>query len=401
MSVKQVLVVAAAITALAAAEGRDPTSQAQIEPAFEKAPHELTAQPSARAPAATLPRALAKLLDWFRAHVQWRRAARPRAPGYNSPFSLFRQEHSEVRIPVKPAGSDTDRPVPPLNDEEKRIIIGRGTERPFSGKYWDHFEPGLYACRQCGTALYSSKSKFRSECGWPSFDDEIPGAVRRRPDPDGLRTEITCTACGGHLGHVFKGERITPKNVRHCVNSASLTFRPPGQHSPEKSGREEAIFAGGCFWGVEHHLEQVDGVIGVTSGYTGGRVANPTYEQVCTGKTHHAEAVRVVFDPRRVTYERVARVFFEIHDPAQLNRQGPDVGTQYRSAVFYADRGQKETAEKLIAELRANGYEVVTELLPASEFFPAEDYHQNYLATHPARPTCHIRTPRFDVPAKR
>jgi peptide methionine sulfoxide reductase msrA/msrB len=163
----------------------------------------------------------------------------------------------------------------------------------------------------------------------------------------------------------------------------------------------EAIFAGGCFWGVEHHFQELDGVISATSGYTGGQTADPDYRAVCTGQTGHAEAVRVVFRPDRVSYEKLARLFFEIHAPTQLNRQGPDVGTQYRSAIFYLDEQQKNVAEKLIAELRAKGYDVVTQVLPASEFYPAEEYHQDYLTKNPWRPTCHVRVPRFNTTGKK
>ncbi len=286
------------------------------------------------------------------------------------------------------------RQMPPLSEEEKRVILEKGTERAFTGKYWNHFENGVYTCRQCGAELYSSTGKFRSDCGWPSFDDEMPEAVKRQPDPDGRRTEIVCARCGGHLGHVFKGERLTPRNVRHCVNSVSLVFRPAGE-----ARTAEAIFAGGCFWGVEHHFQQADGVISVTSGYTGGTVSEPTYRQVCTGRTGHAEAVRVAYDPTRVSYEQLAKLFFEIHDPTQLDRQGPDAGTQYRSAVFYANEEQKKTAEKLIGVLRDKGYKVVTQVVRAGKFYPAEESHQDYLKKHPER-GCHARVRRFDVPEK-
>ena len=287
------------------------------------------------------------------------------------------------------------RKMPPLTDAEKRVILHKGTEMPFTGKYWNSFDKGLYVCRQCGAPLYLSDSKFQSSCGWPSFDDEVIGAVRRQTDADGQRTEILCAACGAHLGHVFVGEHLTDKNTRHCVNSVSMTFVPDSERHMER-----AIFAGGCFWGVEHYFRQTQGVLQVKSGYTGGHVDHPTYAQVCTGKAGHAEAVEIVFDPARVTYEQLARVFLEIHDPTQVNRQGPDAGTQYRSAIFYADDAQKQTAAKLLDLLRAKGYKVATELAPASTFWPAEDYHQDYLGKHPERPSCHARVPRFDTPAK-
>ena len=285
---------------------------------------------------------------------------------------------------------DQQPPMPPLTEAEKQIILGKGTERPFTGRYWNTFDKGVYVCRQCGALLYSSDSKFHSDCGWPSFDDEIPGTVKRQPDADGVRTEILCAHCGAHLGHVFGGENLTPKDTRHCVNSASLVFMPASQYP---LGR--AVFAGGCFWGVEHYFRQAPGVLAVRSGYTGGTVDMPTYEQVCTGKTGHAEAVEVIFDPKRTSYEALARLFFEIHDPTTVDRQGPDVGAQYRSAIFYVNEDQKRTAEKLIGLLRQRGYKVATQVVPASTFWPAEEYHQDYLAKHPDRVDCHVRVERF------
>ena len=296
---------------------------------------------------------------------------------------------NEPQPSVVPAASQ-GRTMPPLTEDEKRIILEKGTEAPFTGKYWNTFERGVYVCRQCGTPLYLSDTKFESHCGWPSFDEEIRGAVSKQPDADGRRTEITCTKCGAHLGHVFTGEKMTEKDTRHCVNSVSLAFIPEARWPLQR-----AIFAGGCFWGMEHYFHQMDGVLAVTSGYTGGRVKNPTYEQVCTGKTGHAESVEVVFDPARVSYEKLAKLFFEIHDPAEVNRQGPDVGSQYRSAIFYLNDEQKRTAEALITQLKAKGLKVATEVTPASTFWRAEEYHQDYIRKHPERP-CHVRVKRFD-----
>ncbi len=273
-----------------------------------------------------------------------------------------------------------------LTAEEERVIVHKGTERPFSGEYNEHFAAGVYACRRCGAMLYRSADKFRANCGWPAFDDEIAGAVKRVPDADGRRTEIICANCGGHLGHVFVGEELTPKNTRHCVNSLSLAFTPEAE---VEYGR--AIFAGGCFWGVEYWFQQEPGVIATTVGYTGGTKQSPSYEDVCTHATGHAEAVEVLYDPVRVSFEQLAKLFFEIHDPTQVGGQGPDRGDQYRSAIFYVDEQQQRTAELLIAELRAKGLEVVTEVTPAGAFWPAEDYHQDYFRSKGIAPPCHVR----------
>lgn len=288
-----------------------------------------------------------------------------------------------------------------LTDFEKHVIIDKGTEAPFTGEYCDLKGSGIYLCKQCETPLYRSVNKFNSGCGWPSFDDEIEGAVRRTPDPDGRRTEITCAKCGGHLGHVFDGEGFTPKNTRHCVNSVSLTFVPDDKYDGKqdknvKHNSEAAYFAGGCFWGVEHLMQKQEGVLSVESGYMGGKVERPTYEQVCTRNTGHAEVVKVTYDPDRVSYLTIAKLFFEIHDPTQENGQGPDLGEQYRSEVFYTSLQQKATAERLIKMLRLKGYDVVTRVTPASTFWPAEEYHQDYYERKGTQPYCHSYTKRFD-----
>jgi peptide methionine sulfoxide reductase msrA/msrB len=288
-----------------------------------------------------------------------------------------------------------------LTAEEERVIVRKGTERPFSGRFNDFSEEGIYTCRRCGAMLYRSDDKFDSGCGWPAFDDELPGAVKRVPDADGRRTEILCAHCGGHLGHVFTGEELTRKNVRHCVNSVSMDFVPL-----EDAAFGEAIVAGGCFWGVEYWLKRLPGVFEAVSGYTGGQTEAPSYQDICAGGTGHAEAVRVVYDPVRLEYETVLRAFFEVHDPTQLNRQGPDVGDQYRSAVFYKDEQQRAVAQRLIDELRAAGYAVQTELSPAARFWPAEAYHQQYYDLRGREPACHRPVKRFggasaDEPGKR
>lgn len=273
----------------------------------------------------------------------------------------------------------------PLTPEEARVILHKGTEAPGTGKYDHFFEKGIYTCKQCGAPLYRSDDKFDSGCGWPAFDDEIPGAIRHIPDPDGRRTEIVCANCNGHLGHVFTGEHLTETNIRHCVNSISMNFIPADQPKPER-----AVFAGGCFWGVEYYMQQIPGVISATSGYIGGAKDDPTYGEVCSHTTGHAEAVSVYFDPSVTDFETLAKKFFEIHDPTQVNRQGPDIGDQYRSEIFYENEDQKKTAEKLIARLKELGVDVATKVTPAGTFWPAEAYHQDYYFKKGSTPYCHF-----------
>lgn len=281
-----------------------------------------------------------------------------------------------------------------LTADEKRVIINKGTERPFTGKFTDYKAKGTYTCKWCDAPLYLSDSKFDSHCGWPSFDAEIPGTVKRVPDPDGSRTEIMCANCGGHLGHVFTGEGFTAKNTRHCVNSISLNFKP-FEPMDNQQKTETAIFAGGCFWGVQHYFDKAPGVLKSEVGYTGGTKENPTYKEVCAHTTGHVEAIKVTYDPSKTSYETMAKLFFEIHDPTQANGQGPDIGPQYLSEVFYADEAQKATTEKLINLLKVKGYKVVTKVRPATTFWPAEEYHQEYYEKTGGTPYCHAYKKRF------
>lgn len=297
---------------------------------------------------------------------------------------------------MKPTDSAQPLKLNPLTPAEERVILHKGTEAPFTGEFEHLTKKGLYLCKQCDAPLYRSEAKFDAGCGWPAFDDEIPGAVRRIPDADGQRTEIVCARCGAHLGHVFLGEHFTAKDTRHCVNSISMKFQPdsdtpaPAPAAVAAATSETAIFASGCFWGSEYVLEHVPGVRSTRVGYSGGRTEHPTYQQVCTGTTGHAEAVEVVFDPRRTTYEALARIFFENHDPTQVGGQGPDHGDQYRSVVFYANDAQKQVAQRLIDELRHKGLKVATKLEPAGKFWPAEGYHQKYYDHKGGKPYCHF-----------
>ncbi|MDR2146351.1 MAG: bifunctional methionine sulfoxide reductase B/A protein [Tannerella sp.] len=269
-----------------------------------------------------------------------------------------------------------------LTPEEERVIIHKGTEAPFTGELLNNKATGTYVCKRCDAPLYRSSDKFDSNCGWPSYDDAIAGAVTRKRDADGRRTEILCSRCGAHLGHVFLGEGFTPKNTRHCVNSISMKF------IPQKA--DTAYFASGCFWGTEFFMMKAPGVISTAVGFMGGHVDNPTYEQVCTKTTGHVETTQVIFDANLTTYEQLVKLFFETHDFTQTNGQGPDIGPQYRSFIFYENPEQQEIAEKYVNILTGKGYKVATTLQKASVFWKAEDYHQQYYEHKGAKPYCHV-----------
>ena len=262
-----------------------------------------------------------------------------------------------------------------LTFEEKHILKDKGTEAPFTGEYNEHFEAGIFICRACDNPLYESNTKFNSGCGWPSFDDEIEGAITHYEDLSSgrVRTEICCKKCDGHLGHVFVGEQITAKDTRHCVNSLSIRFKP-------YSKLQRATFGAGCFWSVEKLFKATEGVYLTSVGYMGGDTDNPTYKEVCTGTTNHVEVVDLYFNAEKVSYSTLLNLFWANHNPTTLNRQGFDNGTQYRSIVFYHNEQQLIEVKQAIKEQQENWEnEIVTQVIDSSTFYRAEEYHQNYL----------------------
>lgn len=347
-------------------------------------------------------------------------------PKTNASFPT-RSVVNDPRTYDKPSDAELKKKLTPMQYE---VTQREATEPPFRNAYWDNHEEGLYVDVVTGEPLFSSRDKFDSGTGWPSFVRPVdPKRVVEKTDSShGMtRTEVRSSAGGSHLGHVFHdGPR--PTGLRYCINSASLRFIPVSDLEKEGYGAylplfdkaatstppaetpaaacapgsetaacattfETAVLAGGCFWGMEDILRDIPGVVETEVGYAGGVTARPTYKDVSSGRTGHAESVRVVFDPKQLSYEDLLeKWFFRMHDPTTMNRQGNDVGSQYRSAIFYTSEEQRKVAEEVKARVDRSGKwdrPVVTEIVKAGEFTPAEDYHQDYLEKNPGGYTCH------------
>jgi peptide methionine sulfoxide reductase msrA/msrB len=299
-----------------------------------------------------------------------------------------------------------------LTPQQYHVTQQCGTEPPFQNEFWNNKKDGIYVDVVSGEPLFSSLDKFDSGTGWPSFTRALQdeNVVNKTDNSHGMnRVEVRSKSADSHLGHVFN-DGPKPTGQRYCINSASLRFIPAEDLEKEGYGEyvklfeisngpkkadtdlQTATFAAGCFWGVESIFQKVKGVVETTVGYTGGTSPDPTYRQVCTGTTGHAEAVQIKYDPKIVSYEELLSLFWRMHDPTTQNRQGPDVGTQYRSAIFYHSDWQRKAAEKSKEDFDRSGVyanKATTQIVPALTFYEAEEYHQDHFEKQGGG-ACHI-----------
>ncbi|WNM20404.1 bifunctional methionine sulfoxide reductase B/A protein [Flavobacterium capsici] len=317
-----------------------------------------------------------------------------------------------INKPENPYYSNTDtKKLNVSNEEWKKILppnlyaVAReaDTERAFTGTMWNDETKGTYYCSVCGYKLFESNQKFTSSCGWPSFfEQDNKESIIFKPDNSyGMRrTEALCGRCNSHLGHLFD-DGPEPTGKRYCMNAVSLDFVPYKvsttnnsnlDSSDSEQAKQKIVLAGGCFWCVEAVYENLQGVEKVVSGYAGGNAINPSYEEVCSGRTGAAEVVEITYDKTKTNLDEIFQVFFTVHDPTTLNRQGADVGTQYRSAIFYKNAEEKKAAESIIKELNEKVFDgkIVTSIEKLDEFYPAESYHQNYYAQNQNKPYCQM-----------
>lgn len=274
-----------------------------------------------------------------------------------------------------------------LNEEQFQIARLKGTERAGTGAFCERYEPGLYGCICCNTLLFDARKKFESGSGWPSFTKPVAdNAIKYKKDTSwGMtRVEVMCNACDAHLGHVFP-DGPAPSGLRFCINSASM------QLIEEDQQKATAVFGGGCFWCTEAVFQQLKGVNQVVSGYAGGRIKNPTYREICSGRTGHAEVIEVSYNPNEIDYKDLLKIFFSTHDPTTLNRQGYDQGTQYRSIILTRDEDENQVAKQVREEMQDFfDKPIVTEIKTLEHFYTAEADHQNFYNDNPGQPYCNV-----------